>query len=63
MPAAIEAEAIAQRRLGLNRYEIYAVLRERRIIKDKRGELGHADLKAFALTKSPNPAEIPQSAN
>jgi transposase InsO family protein len=29
MPAAIEAEVIAQRRLGLNRYEIYAVLRER----------------------------------
>jgi transposase InsO family protein len=31
MPAAIEAEVIAQRRLGLNRYEIYAVLRERRM--------------------------------
>ena len=30
MPAAIEAEVIAQRRLGLNRYEIYAVLREHR---------------------------------
>ena len=30
MPAALEAEVIAQRRLGLNRYEIYAVLRERR---------------------------------
>lgn len=30
MPPAIEAEVIAQRRLGLNRYEIYAVLRERR---------------------------------
>jgi transposase InsO family protein len=30
MPAAIEAEVIAQRRLGLNRYEIYAVLREKR---------------------------------
>src|ERR1700753_705751 len=30
MPAAIEAEMIEQRRLGLNRYEIYAVLRERR---------------------------------
>jgi transposase InsO family protein len=30
MPAAIEAEVLAQRRLGLNRYEIYAVLRERR---------------------------------
>lgn len=29
MPAAIEAEVIEQRRLGLNRYEIYAVLRER----------------------------------
>jgi transposase InsO family protein len=29
MPAALEAEVIAQRRLGLNRYEIYAVLRER----------------------------------
>jgi transposase InsO family protein len=28
MPAALEAEVIAQRRLGLNRYEIYAVLRE-----------------------------------
>jgi transposase InsO family protein len=30
MPAALEAEVIAQRRLGLNRYEIYAVLREAR---------------------------------
>src|SRR4051794_5802103 len=30
MPAAIEAEVIKQRRLGLNRYEIYAVLCERR---------------------------------
>ena len=30
MPAAIEAEVIAQRRLGLNRYEIYAVMRESR---------------------------------
>jgi transposase InsO family protein len=30
MPEAIEAEVIAQRRLGLNRYEIYAVLREKR---------------------------------
>lgn len=30
MPAAIEAEVLAERRLGLNRYEIYAVLRERR---------------------------------
>jgi transposase InsO family protein len=29
MPAALEAEVIEQRRLGLNRYEIYAVLRER----------------------------------
>jgi hypothetical protein len=35
MPAAIEAEVIAQRRLGLNRCEIYVVLRERRIIKDQ----------------------------
>jgi transposase InsO family protein len=32
MPAAVEAEVIAQRRLGLNRYEIYAVLRERRLV-------------------------------
>jgi transposase InsO family protein len=30
MPASIAAEVIEQRRLGLNRYEIYAVLRERR---------------------------------
>ena len=29
MPAALEAEVIEQRRLGLNRYEIYAALRER----------------------------------
>ena len=29
-PAAIEDEVIAQRRLGLNRYEIYAVLQEKR---------------------------------
>src|SRR5882757_2034913 len=29
MPAAIEAQVVEQRRLGLNRYEIYAVLRER----------------------------------
>jgi transposase InsO family protein len=32
MPAAIEAEVLAQRRLGLNRYEIYAVLREKRFV-------------------------------
>lgn len=30
-PAAIEDEIVAQRQLGLNRYEIYAVLRERQL--------------------------------
>jgi transposase InsO family protein len=45
-PEGIEAEIVACRRRGMNRYEMRAAMREEkpRIIKDKLAELGHVDL-------------------